>query len=125
VIEVTHECGEVLELLDTMDANPPIPYSAWPDRWHVHNGEGGSLSVCPGCEEWLEPEELAAAAGLERDYPWNLVLSHADADALAESICPRCEGSGEISWNPSRGGDPQAVVSMVCGRCGGSGSLDT
>lgn len=66
------ECGVVHELIDTMDAYPPIPTHAWPERWSIHNGEGRGLMFCPtlvdrdenepcGCpiEEWdLEP------------YPW-------------------------------------------------------
>lgn len=64
-------CGTELDLCDTMDANPPIPYTSWPDRWGVSRDE---LGIAHGeyecsCGEWLDPTELAVAAGLPSDYP--------------------------------------------------------
>ena len=56
-------CGWTHEMLDTMDAYPPIPYSAWPERWSIHDGEGRGLMFCPGCETPVEDFDLP-------DYPW-------------------------------------------------------
>lgn len=65
-------CGEPVELCDTMDANPPIPYMGWPDRWGVNRDEQGVWYgewECSRCGEWTDPADMAATAGQPRDYP--------------------------------------------------------
>ncbi len=37
-------------------------------------------------------------------------------------MCQRCDGGGEIAWNPSPFGDPQDVETATCPRCDGSGA---
>ncbi len=57
------DCGTVHEMIDLMDESPPIPRSAWPERWSIHDGEGRGLMFCPVCDEPVENFGLP-------DYPW-------------------------------------------------------
>jgi DnaJ-class molecular chaperone len=45
-----------------------------------------------------------------------------DADPGPEEprSCLRCDGGGEVYWNPSHIGDPQLEQSAPCPRCDGS-----
>lgn len=45
-----------------------------------------------------------------------------DADPGPEEprSCTRCDGGGEVYWNPSHIGDPQLEQSAPCPRCDGS-----
>lgn len=79
-------CGREVELYDTLDQYPPIPYHAWPERWVVSNGEGGAATEC-GCGAEFDEAlaaDIAEAAGLERDYPEGIRVSrerHAESRA--------------------------------------------
>lgn len=68
------DCGTVLELLDMMDAYPPIPLSAWPERWSIHNGEGRGLLFCPALPDpKYAPDEPCGCPIEDFDlepYPW-------------------------------------------------------
>lgn len=37
--------------------------------------------------------------------------------------CTECEGSGELTYNPSHYGDPQCEVEETCDACNGDGEL--
>ncbi len=60
---------------------------------------------------WLDGIELTGAA--------SYTLSKAELEAPR---CPRCDGGGEVHWNPSPIGDPQCEESATCPRCGGDGT---
>jgi len=38
--------------------------------------------------------------------------------------CPRCDGGGEVTWNPSVRNDPQCEESATCPVCRGRGEVD-
>lgn len=65
-------CGDSVALLDMLDICPPIPYSHWPARWSVDNGEGGNLLYCLACDADFDEDtvaDIAEASGRERGYP--------------------------------------------------------
>jgi hypothetical protein len=41
-----------------------------------------------------------------------------------DPTCPRCDGGGEVTWNPSPINDPQCVETATCPRCEGTGLVD-
>ena len=65
-------CGQTVELVDTMDAYPPIPYSAWPERWAIDHSDGRTIMFCPTLVDRDENEPCGTPIeefGLP-DYPW-------------------------------------------------------
>jgi hypothetical protein len=66
-------CGTTHELYDVWDENPAGPYSQWPGRWGVHDGEGGTLCECACGEDLLDAAgAMAASVGMLPDYPWRM-----------------------------------------------------
>jgi hypothetical protein len=61
-------CGRTHTITDLTDAWPPIPYSAWPERYGLDDGEGGRYVEC-ACGELLEHDDIKRLLGLP-DFPW-------------------------------------------------------
>jgi hypothetical protein len=61
-------CGRTHTITDLTDAWPPIPYSAWPERYALDDGEGGRYVEC-ACGELLEHDDIKRLLGLP-DFPW-------------------------------------------------------
>lgn len=64
-----------------------------------------------------------AVAAARAAMATSVAATRAEARAKGYRVCPRCKGSGQVSWNPSRGQEPWFVETISCPHCGGDGVL--